>query len=77
MKRNLNQRAVSSVFVHAGKLLLKIMYVLLMYSCDKIMRYLLCLEFQYDPDTFDVTPEMQEVFDWDGCFIVRYSLVVV
>jgi len=45
--------------------------------CDKIMRYLLCLEFQYDPDTFDVTPEMQEVFDWDGCFIVRYSLVVV
>jgi len=34
----------------------------------------LCIEFQYDSDTFDVTPEMQEVFDWDGCFIVRYSL---
>lgn len=32
------------------------------------------VEFQYDPDTFDVTPEMQEVFDWDGCFIVRNLL---
>jgi len=29
------------------------------------------VEFQYDPDKFDVTPELQEVFDWDGCFIVR------
>jgi len=31
----------------------------------------LCAEYQYDPETFDVTPEMQRVFDWDGCFIVR------
>lgn len=29
------------------------------------------LEFQYDPETFEVTPEMQEVFDWDGAFVVR------
>lgn len=32
------------------------------------------VEFQYDPQTFDVTPEMQEVFDWDGGFIVRNFL---
>jgi len=38
---------------------------------------MLCIEFQYDPDTFDVTPEMQEVFDWDGCFIVRYAVAAV
>jgi len=41
------------------------------------MGCLLYAEFQYDPDTFDVTPEMQEVFDWDGCFIVRYTLAAV
>jgi len=35
------------------------------------MRNVLCAEFQYDADTFDVTPEMQEVFDYDGCLIVR------
>jgi len=40
-------------------------------SCNYIMGYLLCVEFKYDPDTFDVTSEMWEVFDWDGCFIVR------
>jgi hypothetical protein len=32
------------------------------------------VEFQYDEDTFAVTPEMQEVFDWDGCFVVRNFL---
>lgn len=32
------------------------------------------VEFQYDPETFEVTPEMQEVFDWDGAFVVRNFL---
>lgn len=32
------------------------------------------VDFQYNPQTFDVTPEMKAVFDWDGCFVVRSLL---
>ena len=46
--------------------------LLQLFLSGKIIGDLLCAEFQYDPDNFDVTPEMQEAFDWDGCFIVRY-----
>ena len=31
----------------------------------------LCVDFQYDAATFDVTSEMKDVFDWDGAIVVR------
>ncbi len=34
---------------------------------------LIVSEYMYNGGDFEVTQEMKEVFDWDGCFVVRYA----
>ncbi len=40
------------------------------------MVVLLVSEYNYDDDMFDKNPEMCQVFDWDGCVLIRYDITI-